>query len=256
VSFDKAAVDITNAGRTREALLKAQVETAVNAAAFTAVDKAETEMKQAFAVNRDGAANVAAAAADADVGLIHVSTDYVFDGTKAGPYVESDPITPLGVYGSSKAEGEAAARRACSRVVILRTAWVFGLEGANFVKTMLRLGGERDVLRIVDDQRGCPTFADDLAEGILKIVAHPTPGTYHLAGTGAATWFEFARAIFAHVGHGPRLEPITTAQYPTPARRPANSVLDCTKAKRTFAVELPPWNDGLSRMLNAHLGAA
>jgi dTDP-4-dehydrorhamnose reductase len=259
VPFDRAAVDITNAGQTRAALLKAQVDTAVNAAAFTAVDKAETEMDQAFAVNRDGAANVAAAAAEADVGLIHVSTDYVFDGTKAGPYVESDPIAPLGVYGCSKAEGEAAARRAHPRVVVLRTAWVFGLEGANFVKTMLRLAAEREVVRVVDDQRGSPTFADDLADAILKIASHPTPGTYHLAGAGAASWFEFAQAIFAGAAalgaKAPRVEPITTAEYPTPAQRPANSVLDCAKAKRTFAVELPPWNDGLSRMLRTHLGS-
>lgn len=264
IGFDVASADITDIGAVTAALAHARVDVAINAAAYTAVDKAESDLDRAGAINTSGAGHVAAAAAAMDLPVIHLSTDYVFDGAKVGAYVEDDPIAPLGVYGRTKADGEKAVRAANPRAVIVRTAWLFGLEGANFVKTMLRLGAEREVLRIVNDQHGCPTFADDLADGLLAITAQvrsgptanalATAGAYHLAGGGAATWFELARAIFAKLGRGPRLEPITTAEYPTPARRPANSVLDCSKAKRTFAVELPPWNDGLSRMLSAHLG--
>jgi len=252
--FDRAHADVTDIGAVAAALAHARATVAINAAAYTAVDKAESDADRAAAVNANGAGHVAAAAAALDIPVIHISTDYVFDGTKHGAYTEDDPIAPLGVYGRTKADGEAQVRKANPRAVIIRTAWVYGLEGANFVKTMLRLGAEREVLRVVNDQRGCPTFADDLAEALLTIAANPKPGTYHLAGQGETTWYSFAKAIFATKGHGPRLEPITTAEYPTPARRPANSVLDCSKVKRTFAVELPPWNDGLSRMLHAHLG--
>jgi dTDP-4-dehydrorhamnose reductase len=251
-AFDRAAADITNKAAVDAALRQARADIAINAGAYTAVDKAESDEAIAHAINAHGARHVAAAAQALGIPVIHISTDYVFDGTKHGAYVEDDPIAPLGAYGRSKAQGEAMVRAACERAVILRTAWVYGLEGANFVKTMLRLGAERDVLRVVNDQRGNPTFADDLADGILKIAGRLTDqwGTYHLTGSGQATWFEFASAIFAK-RPGPRLEPIATREYPTPARRPANSVLDSTKAKRTFAVELPPWNDGLSRMLDA-----
>jgi len=253
-AFDRTRADVTDIGAVSGALDHARADVAINAAAYTAVDKAETDADRAEAVNRNGAGHVAAAAAALDIPVIHISTDYVFDGTKHGAYTEDDLIAPLGVYGRTKADGEAQVRKANPRAAIARTAWVFGLEGANFVKTMLRLGAEREVLRVVNDQRGCPTFADDLAEALLTIATDPKPGTFHLAGQGETTWYNFAKAIFAAKGHGPRVEPITTAEYPTPARRPANSVLDCSKVKRTFAVELPPWNDGLSRMLHAHLG--
>ena len=213
-----------------------------------------------MAINRDGASNVARVAHAVGIPLLHISTDYVFDGSKQVAYVESDPVAPLGVYGRSKADGEVAVLAEDPAAVIVRTAWVYGLEGANFVKTMLRLGAERDVLRVVNDQTGSPTFADDLAAGLLTIASKAsaaTGGTYHLAGTGETTWFGFARKIFAEASHygrrTPRLEAITTADYPTAGHRPANSVLDCAKAKRVFDVELPRWNDGLSRMLNAHL---
>lgn len=242
VGFDRAQADITDAIAVRTVLAQAQADLIINAAAYTAVDKAESEVERAFAINRDGAANLAGTG----LPLIHISTDYVFDGAKRGAYVETDPVAPLGIYGRSKAEGEVAAAGA----VILRTSWVYGIEGANFVKTMLRLGAERDVLRVVDDQRGCPTFADDLAEAVLTIAARPVPGIYHLAGAGEASWFEFAEAIFAG-RPGPRLEAIMTEDYPTAAARPANSVLDCSKAKATFGVELPHWKDGLKRMLKA-----
>jgi dTDP-4-dehydrorhamnose reductase len=252
--FDRATVDVTNAEAVRTALAAARADAVINAAAYTAVDKAESEPERAFAVNRDGARTLAVEAARLNLPLIHVSTDYVFDGTKHGAYAEDDPIAPLGVYGKSKAEGEAAVRAAHPSAIVVRTAWVFGREGANFVKTMLRLAVERDTLRVVNDQHGCPTYADDLATGLIAIATRPVPGVYHLTGAGATTWYGFARAVLARAPKTPHVEPITTAEYPTPARRPANSVLDCAKAKRTFVVELPPWNDGLSRMLDAHLG--
>jgi dTDP-4-dehydrorhamnose reductase len=263
VIFDRQTADITDPHAV-EAALDGSFDIAVNAAAYTAVDKAESEPDRAHAVNAEGPRNIGGSADVILIPVIHISTDYVFDGTKSSPYVEEDPIAPLGAYGRSKAAGESALRETGADAVILRTAWVYGLEGANFVKTMLRLATERDVVRVVNDQRGCPTFADDLADGILTIAeqlkASPPEtftGTYHLAATGQATWFDFAQAIFTEAARygvrSPRPEPITTAEYPTPARRPANSVLDCAKAKRTFAVELPPWNDGLSRMLHAHL---
>jgi dTDP-4-dehydrorhamnose reductase len=256
-----ADADITDLNAVQAAMRDGGIGVAVNAAAYTAVDKAESEADRAFAINRDGAANLAQACATLGARLIHVSTDYVFDGSKSEPYRESDAIAPLGVYGRSKAEGEAAVVSMAPDFIILRTAWVYGLEGANFVKTMLRLGAERDVVRVVDDQKGSPTFADDLADGILELTA-PTctaAGVYHLAGQGVATWCEFAREIFAETGRRglrtPRLEPITTAQYPTPAKRPANSVLDSSLIKNDCGIALPEWRDGLQRMLKAHLEA-
>jgi dTDP-4-dehydrorhamnose reductase len=262
-AFDRTEADVTDATAVNAALARARATVAVNAAAYTAVDKAESEQDRAFAVNRDGAANVARAAGSLGIHVIHVSTDYVFDGAKRGAYVEDDPVAPLNVYGRSKAAGEDAVRAACADAVILRTSWVYGREGANFVKTMLRLCAERDELRVVDDQRGCPTFADDFAEAIVAIAEHLPAArgqTFHLAGAGETSWYGFARAIFAEASlygvPAPRLHAIGTAQYPTPARRPANSVLDCAKAKRVLGVELSPWDDGLSRMLKAHLSGA
>lgn len=257
--FDRASADITDAAAVARAVEKVGADVVINCAAYTMVDKAEAEPARANEINEAGARNVARAAEAHGAALIHLSTDYVFDGTGRGAYLEDDEIAPLGAYGFSKAKGEAAVRDACARALIVRTAWVYGLEGANFVKTMLRLGAERDELRVVEDQEGCPTFADDLADGLLTIAAKSGShaGIYHLAGTGRTTWFSFAEAIFAHAAkHGrrtPRLVPIPTEDYPTPAKRPLNSVLDCTKAKRDFAVELPLWSDGLARMLDVEL---
>jgi dTDP-4-dehydrorhamnose reductase len=220
----------------------------INAAAYTAVDRAESEQDLAFAINRDGARILAEACATIGLPFIHVSTDYVFDGTKRSPYVETDPVAPVSVYGQSKEAGERAVFEFCPHAMVFRTSWVFGIEGANFVKTMLRLGRERPLLRVVNDQFGCPTFADDLAHALISAAARYEPGLYHLAGTGHTTWYGFAREIFA--GHTtPDVEPITTADYPTPAKRPANSVLDCTKARTVLGVELPHWTDGLKRMM-------
>jgi dTDP-4-dehydrorhamnose reductase len=258
-----AQVDITNAKAVTAALRDNSIGIAINAAAYTAVDKAESESDRAFAINRDGAATLAQACSTQGAQLIHISTDYVFDGTKSTAYVESDPIAPIGAYGLSKAEGEVAVVSNAPDSIILRTAWVYGLEGANFIKTMLRLGAERDLVRVVHDQKGSPTYADDLADAILTLIdrrQRATTGVYHLAGQGTATWYDVAHEIFAETARRklrtPRLEAITTSEYPTPAKRPANSVLDSSLIKRDFGIALPDWRDALARMLKAHLGAA
>ena len=259
-----AELDITQ----RDAVLRA-VETAapkaiVNAGAYTAVDKAESERDTAFTVNRDGPKHLAEACARVGIPLIHISTDYVFDGAKTSAYVEDDPVAPLGVYGASKLAGEDAVRASGAQHVIMRTAWVYGIEGNNFVKTMLRLGRERDTLRVVADQHGCPTFAGDLADAILtvfrNVTANPKPemwGTFHCVNAEPTTWNAFARRIFdlaaPKLGKKPIVEAITTAEFPTPAKRPANSVLDCGKIKRIHGVALRSWPTALEEVLTAIL---
>lgn len=231
----------------------------VNAAAYTAVDRAESEPDAAFRINRDGAAAVARACAALGLPLVHVSTDYVFDGSGDRPWREDDACAPTGVYGRSKLEGEQAVLAVLPAAVILRTAWVHSPFGGNFVKTMLRLAGERDRLRVVADQRGCPTYAPDLAAAILalaqrRVAAPDDPalgGIFHLAGSGATSWFDLAAevmALSARLGgpHRP-VDPIATADYPTPARRPANSVLDCRRIKAAYDIRLPDWQDGVAR---------
>ena len=234
----------------------------VNAAAYTAVDRAEAEVADAWAVNALAPAVIAAETARLGVPLIHLSTDYVFDGSKDTPYVETDAVGPRSVYGASKEGGEQAVRTANPRHVIVRTAWVYGPHRANFVKTMLRVGGERDSLSVVDDQIGCPTSTADIATAIAIIVGAITDGrtdwgTYHLAGTGETSWFGFASAIFdgvrARGGRAPALHPIETSGYPTPARRPANSRLDCTRFERVFGFRARPWEDALADTLDTLL---
>ena len=258
-AFDRAAADITRREAVAAALDAAHPDLVVNLAAYTAVDRAESEPAAAHAVNCAGAANVAAACARRGTPLIHLSTDYVFDGDKRGAYVEDDSVNPLGVYGRTKEAGERAVREALPRHVILRTSWVYGAFGQNFVKTMLRLGAERPVLRVVADQHGSPTAAADIAAALVAITARlgePDPpwGTYHFAGGGGVTtWHGFAEAIFAlaapRLGPMPRVEAIATADYPTAARRPANSVLDCAKIARAFGVAAPPWRESLARVV-------
>lgn len=235
----------------------------VNAAAHTAVDKAESEPEVAHAINAAAPGLVAGACTRRGIPLIHISTDYVFDGSQGTPYCEGDPVAPLGVYGRTKLEGERRVAAACEQHVILRTAWVVSPHGHNFVKTMLRLAATRSVIDVVDDQWGSPTYAPHLATAILTIAhAHlakggkaPPWGIYHAAGTGEATWCELARTVFAQSADigGPRAEvrPITTAEYPTSARRPANSRLDCTKLERTFDVRLPDWRMGIAECVLA-----
>lgn len=232
----------------------------INAAAYTAVDKAESDEEAARSANEDGPARLATLCSLIGAPLIHISTDYVFDGKKTSPYVEDDATAPLGVYGATKAAGEEAVRRTLARHVIVRTAWVYGAEGHNFLKTMLRLGAEREVVRVVADQRGTPTYAGDLAAALLDIARQVMArgdtapfGTYHLVATGETSWFGFAEEIFrsaAALGHKvPRLEAISTADYPTPAPRPAYSVLDTSKIRSAFGIALPPWQQGVAACL-------
>jgi dTDP-4-dehydrorhamnose reductase len=224
----------------------------INAAAYTAVDRAETERGRAFAINRDGVGVLARACAHRSVRLLHVSTDYVFDGTATRPYREDDEPTPLGAYGESKFEGERLAIDAGGTVV--RTSWLFEERGPSFVHTMLRLAAERSVLRVVADQQGCPTWADDLADALLALSGHSRLASrYHYCGDGPTTWHGFAEAIVEQGRRHrellcTRIEPISTAEYPTPARRPAYSVLDTTRI-RDLGIVPPPWTIGLARVV-------
>ena len=243
-----------------EAIRKAAPDVVVSAAAYTAVDKAEQEPDLVHAVNEDGARAVALAARELDVPVIHLSTDYVFDGAKSGPYAESDETGPTGVYGATKLAGEQAVVAAQPDSAILRTAWVYSPFGANFVKTMLRLAGDRDELGVVGDQRGNPTSALDIADGILAVAtnlrdrADPAlRGIFHMTAAGDASWAEFAQAIFADSarfgGPSARVKAITTADYPTPAKRPANSRLDSSKLDRAHGVRLPDWRESLPKVV-------
>ncbi|MCR6629394.1 MAG: dTDP-4-dehydrorhamnose reductase [Magnetospirillum sp.] len=228
----------------------------VNCAAYTAVDKAESDTDAAMAVNAAAPEAMARWCTDHGAALIQLSTDYVFDGTKPAPYVEDDPTGPLNVYGRSKLAGEQAVRAALERHVILRTSWVYAAHGANFVRTMLRLGRERKELSIVADQHGCPTWAGDIAAVVTAITARIQAGTaewgtFHYSGARPATWYDFAAEIFFPERRPrPVLKPIPTAAYPTPARRPASSVLDCGKIRRAYGVEAVPWQHSLARVLS------
>jgi dTDP-4-dehydrorhamnose reductase len=235
VGYTHAELDVTDAVAVREAL--ADAELVINCAAYTDVDGAEADPATAMEVNARGARNVAEAAAR----VIYVSTDYVFDGSKSGPYLESDHTNPLSAYGRSKLEGERATLTSGPHNLIVRTSWLFGSGGPNFVATMLRLGAERDAVRVVDDQVGCPTFTGHLADALLALAEGGQHGFLHVAGRGSCSWFEFARTIFERAGTGVDVQPCTTEEFPRPAPRPANSVL----ASERGAPELPAWQEGL-----------
>lgn len=235
----------------------------VNAAAYTAVDTAEDDADAARRANCDGPAELARRCEAAGIPLIHVSTDYVFDGRKGAPYVETDPTAPQGVYGATKLAGERAVLAACTRAIVLRTSWVYSPTGRNFVRTMLNAAQRTNRLRVVGDQLGCPTSAPDLAEAILAIAQRIATdgwqdryaGVYHAAGTGWTTWRDLAVATFeAAARHGvavPTVDAIATADWPTKAKRPADSRLDCGKLLAVFGVSLPPWRQGLARTIDA-----
>ncbi|TWA61077.1 dTDP-4-dehydrorhamnose reductase [Azospirillum brasilense] len=267
VGLTRAAGDVTDPAAVAAAMAAHRPALVVNASAYTAVDKAESEPEPAFAVNRHGPANLARACAAAGVPLIHISTDYVFDGaSKATPWREDDPVAPQGVYAASKLAGEEAVRDLLpADHVVLRTAWVFGAHGHNFVKTMLRLARERDELRVVADQRGCPTPAAGIADAIAAIArlrlapgpaeAHRwTPGTFHYAGAPATNWHGFAERIVdraaERIGRRPPVRAIATSDFPTPAKRPANSVLDTALITRTYGIAPADWEAALDRMLD------
>lgn len=229
----------------------------INAAAYTHVDRAEAEPAAAFAINADGPRALALHAYHADIPLIHISTDYVFDGAKSGAYVETDTTNPVSIYGASKWAGEEAVRETLHRHLIFRTSWVFSQYGQNFVKTMLRLSRTNPTLRIVADQTGCPTSAAALANAIWQVVRSKDAawGTYHAAGSPVTTWAEFAEAIFdgsaPWLGARPTVTPIPARDYPTAAMRPQNSALSCAKFEATFGLKLGHWRDDLTQTLDA-----
>jgi dTDP-4-dehydrorhamnose reductase len=264
VGVGRDRLDLGQPGSIDGALDAVHPDLVVNPAAYTAVDKAEQDRDLAYAVNRDGPAALAAACAERGVALIHLSTDYVFDGTGTRPYRPDDPVAPLGIYGASKEAGETAIRERLEDHVILRTAWVYAARGGNFMNTMLRVGADRDELRVVDDQRGTPTAARDIAAAVLAIIRArsgdaPVPaGTYHYTAEGEATWYDFAEAIFERAapiwGRRPVVHPITTADYPTPAQRPAYSVLDAGSLIAALP-SLPrrPWQAALDEVFAARM---
>lgn len=262
VALDRSTLDITDRKAVAEIVQNLAPDLIINAAAYTAVDRAETDRQAAFAVNRDGARNLAEVAERRGAVLIHFSTDYVFDGAKPQPYVEEDTVGPLGVYGESKEAGEAAVRTVSERHLILRTSWVYGVQGANFVRTMLRLAREKDVIRVVTDQTGCPTYAADLAEIALQLSVQVLKGdfpkggygTFHCAGQGQVSWHGFASKIFELAGERLRKQPeligIPASEFPTLANRPANSALDCSKLSRVHGLSARDWPVALSDMLD------
>jgi dTDP-4-dehydrorhamnose reductase len=257
IPVGRPELDLEQPASSLQALAAAEPDCIVNAAAYTAVDKAEAEPELAMRINGFGAGVVAAAAAALGVPLIQISTDYVFDGTSPRPWRESDATAPLGAYGRSKLAGEEAAAASTEDYAILRTAWVYSPYGGNFVKTMLRLAETRDELGVVSDQLGSPTSAPDLAEAIIAVaralVARPGDaslrGVFHAAGTGEASWADLAEAVFAASaalgGPSAKVNRIATADYPTPARRPANSRLDCSLLAERHGVRLPLWRDSV-----------
>ncbi|TBH34909.1 dTDP-4-dehydrorhamnose reductase [Rhizobium leguminosarum] len=252
IAIGRPELDLLAPSMVRETIVKLKPDVVVSSAAYTAVDKAESDEAAALAINRDGAGAIAAAAAELSLPVIHLSTDYVFDGDKPERYAESDPVGPVSIYGRSKLEGEYAVAAANENHVILRTAWVYSTFGHNFVKTMLRLAETRDELSVVSDQRGCPTSANDIAEAIVKIAARLSKdsspdlrGVFHLAGSGETNWAGFARYILSileeKTGRRVTVRDIATADYPTAAKRPANSRLCCDKLKRLYRVSMPEW---------------
>jgi dTDP-4-dehydrorhamnose reductase len=262
---ERLRVDLADAESVQAILRDVAPDIVVNAAAYTAVDRAEDEQDLADRINHRALAAIGAWAKVAQALVVHYSTDYVFDGQGTRPYREDDATAPLGVYGRSKLDGESALRASGCDHLILRTAWVYAARGHNFLRTMLRLAGERDTLRVVNDQRGAPTTARLIAEVSAQLLArwsvfdaarkHASLGTYHLSAAGECTWHEFARAIFASahaaglIKRPLEVNPIATAEYPTKARRPAYSVLDTARLRAGFGIHLPPWREGLDAVI-------
>lgn len=258
LALGRKELDITDEEAVSAAIREFKPDAVINAAAYTAVDKAESDPETAYAVNRDGPSFLARACHENSAVLLHISTDYVFDGSGSRPYREDDPVSPLGVYGKSKAEGEDLVRRLCPSHVILRTSWVFSPHGANFVKTIIRLAQEHHELKVVADQNGCPTSAGEIAKTLLHIVGSFRPdrsGTYHFAQPEPTTWHAFSEAIVrAAKKEGlsvrvKRIRPIPTSQFPTPAKRPAWSVLDCTKISQAFGIAPVSWRVSLQEVV-------
>ncbi len=262
VAVDYPEIDLTDANAARRLVLDNKPKVVVNAAAYTAVDKAESDTKPAQLINAVAPGVLAEAAKEIGALMIHYSTDYVFDGTKNTPYVETDAPNPLGAYGRTKLDGDEAIRAVGGHHLIFRLCWVYGARGQNFLLTMQRLARERETLRVVKDQFGCPTWSRLIAEAttlaLRQVLAAPDAteltGTYHLAASGSANWHTFASRIVEMMPEAERrcreVTAITTAEYPTPARRPAYSVLDCSKLRKTFGLQLPAWEDALRLVLD------
>jgi dTDP-4-dehydrorhamnose reductase len=249
-------LDITDLAKVDHIITHLQPDLVINTAAYTQVDKAETEEALAFKINKTGCTHLAQICANNQIPLIHISTDYVFDGQKGTPYLETDPISPLGVYGRSKAEGEMEIRSILKEHIILRTSWLYGIHGQNFVKTMLNLATSQKEIRVVADQYGSPTNATDLARTILTLCDHLRSktninwGTYHYCGSGVISWHTFAEKIMELTRlHGDvltaRVEPVATADYPTQAARPVYSALDCSRIRKQFGINPQPWQQSL-----------
>lgn len=266
IGFGSKELDITSAEQTLKAVKDLSPECIINCGAYTKVDLAEKEKESAFAVNQTGAANLADAAEAAGAALIHVSTDFVFDGDKATPYSETDKTNPLSIYGASKLAGEEEIIKRTDKHFIVRTSWLYGTGGNNFVKTILRLAAERESLRIVYDQAGSPTWTADLASALLNIVksvetGEKKYGVYHYSNEGVASWYDFAHMILEETARRAdfkcrNLEPILTSEYPTPARRPAYSVFNKSKIKKEFGISIPHWRVSLRGMINELYGGA
>lgn len=260
LALDYEGLDITDHDAVLNTVAEFQPNYIINAAAHTAVDRAEQEVELSYAINRDGPSYLAQAAKECGAVMLHISTDYVFDGMGDKPYQESDSTEPQGIYGQSKLAGEQAVAESCPEHLILRTAWVFGEHGNNFVKTMLRLAQCRDELSIVGDQFGGPTYAGDIADALIAMVQHLEQGkqakwgVYHFSGMPYASWFDFASAIFQAAEQRelltgqPKLSAIPTSAYPTPAKRPANSRLDCRRIENQFGIKPSDWNAALNNI--------
>ena len=253
----RESADLTDPEACAALVTATDADVIINAAAYTAVDAAETDGATAQTVNGDAPGAMARAAAVRGLPFLHVSTDYVFDGAGNRPWREEDAVAPLGIYGATKLDGERQVTAAGGPHVILRTAWVYSAHGKNFVKTMLRVGAERESLSVVDDQRGGPTAAHEIARALLAIAAsfhegRGHSGIYHFAGSPACTWADFAEAIFAasSMPRRPVINRIPTSAYPTPARRPANSVLDCTRIRDVYSIGQPDWRTGLLKVIS------
>lgn len=249
---DVDEMDITNESQVQHKFQEIRPQYCINAAAYTAVDKAETDVDKAFAINVKGVENIAKACKQTSTVLLHISTDFVFDGNKTTPYTENDVPNPLGVYGQTKLDGEKVIPTILDNYYIVRTSWLYSQFGANFMKTMIKLGQERETLSVVNDQIGTPTHAVDLAEALIKIILfnaqHPTPNTYglyHFSNEGQCSWFDFASKIFEIKNIVINLSPIPTSAYPTPAKRPVYSVLDKTKIKQVFKISIKSWEKSL-----------
>lgn len=257
VFLSREDLSIEDAEKVNYAFEKMRPTWCVNAAAYTAVDKAETEQDRAFAVNRDATGNLAAASYLYGARFIHISTDYVFDGESAEPYKEGDELKPVNIYGASKLEGERICLEKNPDAMIIRTAWVYSEFGNNFVKTMIRLMSSRPEINVVADQVGAPTYAVDLAEAILTIIINTdsnpdawTPGIYHYSNLGRISWYDFAIAIKQHASLEAKVNAIPTSDYPTPAKRPSFSLLNTSKIRTTYSIEIPEWEVSLVKCLD------